>query len=383
MSFTPEKAREKLVNLDQTQQSIQSTSQWCLFHYRHHREIVQLWLSSLEALERGDPKRSLLYFYLCNDLVQFAKKNEHKFRGFLQEFVKVLPKALKVMRECVVKECDGDLDKQRQLISKYLRVLNVWEQRNIFDKRFIAKLSAILSPEGEVSATKVHKAKLAEQRDRKLQAIVNHAESGSTKVPEELSSLVSKYTSLQAVQEKNLADFTHINTVYNELQKNLPEPRKLIERLSGLEKMTEALQSQMDKASELRGGISDELKRLIGVQADWIQLDQGKVDQLKHMVADADKQKQEMQQLVDKTMDVAEDVSPIYEEVSPAYEEDDDELPTYQAGPDDDEPAMPLDKPEEPAVDEAEQFVQDFATEPETSPVQNSEALLSLLKNLS
>lgn len=339
MSFSVEKASQKLAKLDLTQQSIQSTSQWCLFHYRHHREIVALWFKSLQSLQAASPERSLVYFYLCNDLVQFSKKNERKFRGFLEQFVKVLPKSMKIMKACVQKEAAGDSAVAAGLLAKYARVLKVWDQRNVFDHRFIARLGGILGADSGAVDARADRA-VAHAGARNL-ATAHAQETGAPNssggVPEDIQTLVTSYSKMQDEASRTLDGFTRVNTVYNRLirdKKNLPEPTKLLHELRAFGDLATQVLESMHKTAASRAAIIAELRRLAGVQEDWVQLDQGKLDKLEKMRKDGLAERESVYKLVAQdaqTQAADEDVSPAYESTGKDEkdDDDDDDLPTY------------------------------------------------------
>ena len=326
MSFSIEKAADKLKRLDLTQQSIQSTSQWCLFHYRHHKEIVAIWLKNLEEISKTKPERSLVSFYLCNDLIQFSKKNERKFRGFLEEYVKILPKSVKLMRACIDKEAAGDAEVEAGLTKKYMHVLKVWEDRNMFDRRFITRLMQVMN-----KGKRVASAAAQEENNRRLASIVSEAsvnqQTGTQAgIPDDLKAVVKKYIQLEKLTDKSLDGFTRMSTGYNQLVKNsqnLPEPSEFVVKLGKLEHLSSLIASSIEKVSKSRDDIIEELKKLIGVQEDWKQLDGGKVKKLQTMSSDISSRKKEIQKLVDATVAntngmqtaVDEDISPNYESV--------------------------------------------------------------------
>ncbi|GMG35231.1 unnamed protein product [Ambrosiozyma monospora] len=134
MSFSKETALNKLQTLNATQQSIQSTSQWCLFHHRNHETITQIWLNQFQSPRISSAQR-LNLFYLSNDLLQLSKKDA-KHRVFLIDFGKFLPGCISFL--------SSTLSKNDPLLGKYLRCFRVWKDRKVYDDAFIEKLSHLL-----------------------------------------------------------------------------------------------------------------------------------------------------------------------------------------------------------------------------------------------
>ncbi|GME70608.1 unnamed protein product [Ambrosiozyma monospora] len=134
MPFSKETALNKLQTLNATQQSIQSTSQWCLFHHRNHETITQIWLNQFQSPRISSAQR-LNLFYLSNDLLQLSKKDA-KHRVFLIDFGKILPGCISFL--------SSTLNKNDPLLGKYLRCFRVWKDRKVYDDAFIEKLSHLL-----------------------------------------------------------------------------------------------------------------------------------------------------------------------------------------------------------------------------------------------
>ncbi|EFN56816.1 hypothetical protein CHLNCDRAFT_14635, partial [Chlorella variabilis] len=107
--------RDKLDKLNTSQQSIEQTAAWCLFHRADARRVAEVW----EAyFSKADQPKRLAMVYLANDIVQNGRKRGTEF---LAEFYKVLPRAL---RHVLAK---GD-DKTRAAVNKVIRV---WDERKV------------------------------------------------------------------------------------------------------------------------------------------------------------------------------------------------------------------------------------------------------------
>lgn len=65
--------------------------------------------------------RKLTFFYLVNDVIQNSRKKGPEFKN---EFGPVLGSALKVMAQTV---------KDEKTTQRIERILNIWDERNIFD----------------------------------------------------------------------------------------------------------------------------------------------------------------------------------------------------------------------------------------------------------
>lgn len=139
--FTGEALGKKLLELNNSQQSIQTLSLWLIHHRKHHKTIVQVWF---KELKKAKPNRKLTFMYLANDVIQNSKK---KGPEFSKEFSTVLSKAFAHVNESV-----NDAKTKNGLE----RIISVWEDRSVYDSSVIAGLRAAIgrSP-GRESAKEV------------------------------------------------------------------------------------------------------------------------------------------------------------------------------------------------------------------------------------
>ncbi|KAI3427042.1 hypothetical protein D9Q98_006983 [Chlorella vulgaris] len=136
--------RSKLDQLNPSQQSIEGTSAWCLFHRQDARRVAEVWE---DYFSHADQAKRLAMVYLANDIVQNGRK---KGKEFLEEFFRVLPRAL---RHLLGK---GD-EKTKQAVNKVIRV---WDERKVFgsggSKTFAEMVhgaEALVSPRGPASSS--------------------------------------------------------------------------------------------------------------------------------------------------------------------------------------------------------------------------------------
>lgn len=114
----------KLKQLTQTQQSIESTSSWCLFYSKEARTVVQVWDSELSRLPAD---KKLTQLYLANHILQEGKK---KGREYQEEFSKVIARAIRDAYS------NGD-EKTRKGVD---RLLDVWAERKVFSSSVVKEL---------------------------------------------------------------------------------------------------------------------------------------------------------------------------------------------------------------------------------------------------
>ncbi|XP_042063108.1 regulation of nuclear pre-mRNA domain-containing protein 1A-like isoform X1 [Salvia splendens] len=110
---------EKLSKLNSSQQSIESLSRWCISHRKKAKQVVETW----EKLFKAAPNEQRVSFlYLSNDILQNSRR---KGSEFVNEFWKVLPRALKIVYESSNENC-------RKVA---FRLVDIWEERKVFGSR--------------------------------------------------------------------------------------------------------------------------------------------------------------------------------------------------------------------------------------------------------
>ncbi|KAL9052558.1 MAG: hypothetical protein Q9162_005306 [Coniocarpon cinnabarinum] len=118
MAYNDETVRAKLSQLNETQDSIMTVSQWIQFHKRHASRTAQIWAK--QVLSAFPPKR-LSLIYLANDVVQ-QTKNRGK-GDFYQAFSPVIVDAFG--------EAYSSANSDTR--NKLRRVSEIWRARNVFD----------------------------------------------------------------------------------------------------------------------------------------------------------------------------------------------------------------------------------------------------------
>ncbi|MCL7026230.1 hypothetical protein MKW94_001882, partial [Papaver nudicaule] len=107
---------EKLAKLNNSQQSIETLSHWCIFHMKKAKQVVETWDRQFHCSPR---EQRLSFLYLANDILQNSRR---KGSEFVDEFWKVLPDAL------------GDVAQNGDEFGRNaaLRLVTIWEERKVF-----------------------------------------------------------------------------------------------------------------------------------------------------------------------------------------------------------------------------------------------------------
>ncbi|GKV07650.1 hypothetical protein SLEP1_g19397 [Rubroshorea leprosula] len=110
---------EKLSKLNNSQQSIESLSRWCVTHRKKAKHIVETWDKLFNSSQK---EQRVSFLYLANDILQNSRR---KGSEFVNEFWKVLPGALKHVYE------SGD-ESGKKVVT---RLVDIWEERKVFGSR--------------------------------------------------------------------------------------------------------------------------------------------------------------------------------------------------------------------------------------------------------
>uniref|UniRef100_A0A7N0UZT2 CID domain-containing protein n=1 Tax=Kalanchoe fedtschenkoi TaxID=63787 RepID=A0A7N0UZT2_KALFE len=118
-AFNGEILGEKLSKLNNSQQSIESLSRWCVTHRKRAKQIVETWEKVFNSSQK---EQCVSFLYLANDILQNSRR---KGSEFVNEFWKVLPSALKQV-------CEKGDDSGKKVVS---RLVDIWEERKVFGSR--------------------------------------------------------------------------------------------------------------------------------------------------------------------------------------------------------------------------------------------------------
>ncbi|KAK8725248.1 hypothetical protein OTU49_010774 [Cherax quadricarinatus] len=127
-SFNEDGLKKKLDDLNMSQQSIQTVSLWLIHHKKHAHNVVNVWYRELVT---ATDSRKLTFMYLANDVIQNSKKKGPEYN---KEFGNKLGKVFEHL---------GGLRLDDKSIRGLNRLLNVWEDRSVFDAEQISSFKKI------------------------------------------------------------------------------------------------------------------------------------------------------------------------------------------------------------------------------------------------
>lgn len=113
---------KRLTLVNGTQESVQTLSLWILYHRSQHENLIKTWF---KVLKRSKPMHRLTLFYVANDVVQNAKKQNAFI--YQQAFKPYFNSAMSYVKETAIKK-------------KIQRILEIWRERGVYDEDFVGEL---------------------------------------------------------------------------------------------------------------------------------------------------------------------------------------------------------------------------------------------------
>ncbi|CAH8623150.1 Regulation of nuclear pre-mRNA domain containing protein 1B [Schistosoma haematobium] len=127
MSYSEADAVKKLQGLDNSQVSVESTSQWFLSNKQMAKDLVKLWF---KEFRKAAPKKKIAFLHLANDVIQRGITTAPQFKKL---FEPVLPTAFKETSKV----------QRHSVRSSVAHLLIVWATRRVYSKSFLRQLRFI------------------------------------------------------------------------------------------------------------------------------------------------------------------------------------------------------------------------------------------------
>ena len=185
-----------LVNLKDTQESIQGFSGWCIRNRKSAYKMARCWI---KVIKKVRVEQKLVLFYLVNDIVQHSAKRG--YTELLEKFRSAIKEAMPYLKE-------------EKIGPKVQRCLDIWEERDVFDKDYIQDLTSLIdmtpvkedqeivenfNPAGLCTQIKILKA-LEDDADYKLKTLKEN-ELDIQNIEEMKQKLKDKHCGAEFVQE--------------------------------------------------------------------------------------------------------------------------------------------------------------------------------------
>ena len=121
-SSTSTSFEKRLTTVNTTQESVQTLSLWILYHHAQNENLLKVWF---KVLKKSKPSHRLTLFYVANDVIQNAKKQNAAV--YQQAFKPYLNSAMIYVKENGIRK-------------KIQRILEIWRERAVYDDEFIDEL---------------------------------------------------------------------------------------------------------------------------------------------------------------------------------------------------------------------------------------------------
>lgn len=261
MSYSPEIFTKKLSVLQDTQESIVSISQWVLFHHRHIKESANIWYEYILKLNNNNDerisklisKKMLSLLYLCNDVVQQARRK--KKSEFNTEFGKILP--------FLLNNIYAKLDPM--IVPKVDRLIAVWEERSVFTFEEIKDIKkAVKLSKLDINLTQ-------KSDENKTESFFHINKSTHELISPNLKNINDLYLQLSKLIEIKKSNFENFKTqdeIYLSKKENEQETMDnskttlYISKLNVIEKIGKICLKNIDEIKPLRIKILHELENL-------------------------------------------------------------------------------------------------------------------------
>ncbi|XP_042209726.1 regulation of nuclear pre-mRNA domain-containing protein 1B-like isoform X2 [Homarus americanus] len=234
-NFNEDGLKKKLDDLNMSQQSIQTVSLWLIHHKKHAHTVVNVWYRELIT---ATDSRKLTFMYLANDVIQNSKKKGPEYN---KEFGSKLGKVFEHL---------GALRLDEKSLRGLNRLLNVWEDRSVFDADHIKLFKKNLN--------KGH-GKSKENNSRKRELGGKHDNPQSKKRRDSASDAIQPSTPESRLRRDSEGDLTQfaVSPQSSTPPSDPPEPEQLIEAIQELENAATSDALVREKIANLPDEVSD------------------------------------------------------------------------------------------------------------------------------
>ncbi|XP_039273789.1 regulation of nuclear pre-mRNA domain-containing protein 1B-like [Styela clava] len=226
-SFSEAALVDKLSELTNSMQIIQTLSLWLIHHRRHSKTIIQVWQTELI---KAKTSKKLTFLYLANDILQNCKK-----KG--PEFHKAFGGVLITAFTHVAKHAD------EKTMKSVLRILDIWQERAVFEMEYVNQIRKSI---GKVSKqTKQPKTKKVQPTKKVAVA------DSSSKAPEEEKPVRKKSRLDELITEEEDDDYLTLSP------RDPPEAEDLVKALTELENAASTDAAVREKIASLPPEVQD------------------------------------------------------------------------------------------------------------------------------
>ncbi|KAK9951449.1 hypothetical protein M0R45_006890 [Rubus argutus] len=258
---------EKLSKLNNSQQSIESLSRWCISHRKKAKQIVETWDKYFNSSQKD---QRVSFLYLANDILQNSRR---KGSEFVNEFWKVLPAALKHVYE------NGDEHGKKVAT----RLVDIWDERKIVKRdahsvriklavgglpeKILAALQPVLDEHASEEAA-LNKCSVAAHYVGKIEEDV---EINLTQGTQQRSTLLDELKEQEDVLNQSVGQLEAVAATRSALVLQLKEALQDQEpKLEAVRTQLQVAQHQIEKVSNIRRRLS--LSPVLNLQSNVIKM---------------------------------------------------------------------------------------------------------------
>ncbi|XP_030926469.1 regulation of nuclear pre-mRNA domain-containing protein 1B-like [Quercus lobata] len=253
---------EKLSKLNNSQQSIESLSRWCVTHRKKAKQIVETWDKLFNSSQR---EQRVSFLYLANDILQNSRR---KGSEFVNEFWKVLPAALKLVYE------NGD-EHGKKVVT---RLVDIWEERKVFGSRGRSLKDEMLAknpPPLSVSNGKSSNLIKIVKRDANSVRIKLAVGGLPEKILTAFQSVLDEHSTEEATLSKCSASVRHVGKIEEVVESNLIQGNQqgasVVDELQEQENILQQCVGQLESAEATRTALISQLKEALQDQESMLE----------------------------------------------------------------------------------------------------------------
>jgi len=236
----------KLVELRDSQKEIQSLSQYCVHNRQHCKSIVKVWYKNIKSTA---VTRKLTAMYLANDVVQNSKKRGPEYA---KEFGIVMRKVFEHL---------AGMDFDDKTIMSLVRLIGIWQERQIFEKKILQEISKIWDQKHKNNVSKVLKPE-PETPKKRRESSGSGSERRKSREIAEIEDLLdaSMKASETTTEAKGEALTLSPRQGGSPGSGDPPEPEELIQALQDLENSASSDALVRERIAKLPPGVSEVAK---------------------------------------------------------------------------------------------------------------------------
>ncbi|KAI3437035.1 hypothetical protein J3R85_005765 [Psidium guajava] len=249
--FDAQSLAEKLSKLNNSQQSIESLSQWCVSHRKKAKQIVETWDKLFNSSQK---EKCVSFLYLANDILQNSRR---KGSEFVNEFWKVLPAALKHVY--------GNGDEHGKKV--VTRLVDIWDERKVFGSRGHGLKDEMLGkdpPPVSVSNGKSSNPIKIGKRDASLVRVKLAVGGLPEKILTAYQSVLDEHFTEEAALDKYSAAATQLEKIEEDAESNSTQGSQqgsaLVDDLQGQENIIKQCISQLENSEATRVTLISQLR---------------------------------------------------------------------------------------------------------------------------